>query len=117
MMKNRNKTNLILDFLMFLTMLAIFCVKGEIHEALAYTIGALVVVHLVLHWKQIKVMFKQLIPQTSYQYMAGILALAAIAAVLAMPLYISQDGSGDFGERGAYGEPGERGEHGHPDFR
>lgn len=116
-MKNRNKTNLILDFLMFLTMLAIFCVKGEIHEILAYTIGGLVVLHLVLHWKQMKVMFKQLIPQTNYQYLAGILAVAAIAAVLTMPLYISQDESRDFIEHGAYGGHGERGQYGPPDFR
>lgn len=101
-MKNRGKTNLILDFLMFLAMLAIFCVKGETHETLAYTVGGLIILHIVLHWKQIKVLYRQLIPQTRYQYLAGLVAAAAIAAVLTMPLYVTSDG---YGEHRGYDSP------------
>jgi len=60
-MKNKSKINVVLDLLMFLIMLAIFCVKGELHEGLAYTIGGLLILHIVLHWQQFKVMFGKLI--------------------------------------------------------
>lgn len=58
-MKNKGKINVVLDMLMFAVMLAIFCVKGEIHEALAYTIGSMLILHIVLHWPQIKALCRQ----------------------------------------------------------
>lgn len=58
-MKNKAKINVVLDLLMFMVMLAIFCIKGEIHETLAYTIGSLLILHIALHWQQIKVLCRQ----------------------------------------------------------
>ena len=97
-MKNRGKVNLILNLIMFITMLTLFCVKGEIHETLAYTLGGLLILHIVLHWKQIKVLYRQLIPQIRYQYLVGFLAAAAIVAVLTMPLYVNGDSQGYNGD-------------------
>lgn len=93
-MKNRGKFNLVVDFTMFLFILAIFSVKGGIHEALAYTLGGLLILHIVLHWKQIKVLYRQLIPQSRYQYLFGFLAAAAVVAVLTMSLHVNGDGHG-----------------------
>ncbi|MBP1761164.1 MAG: hypothetical protein H6Q64_706 [Firmicutes bacterium] len=101
-MKSRGKINLILDFVMFLIILAIFFVKGEFHEALAYTLGAMLIFHLVLHWKQVKVLFNQLIPQRKYQYLCGALAVAAVVAILTMPLYITTNDRGPGGEFGRH---------------
>ena len=105
-MKNKGKFNLILDFTMFLFILAIFCVKGEIHETLAYTLGGLLILHIVLHWKQIKVLYRQLIPQSRYQYLFGFLAVAAIVAVLTMPLYVTVDSQGYNGNDHGYNGDG-----------
>ncbi|HPT69077.1 MAG TPA: hypothetical protein PKW50_02950 [Syntrophomonas sp.] len=101
-MKNNGKINLVLDFVMFLFILAIFFVKGEFHEALAYILGAMLILHLVLHWKQIKVLYCQLIPQQKYRYLAGIVAVASIAAILTMPLYVTTDEHGPGGEFGQH---------------
>ncbi len=97
-MRNNGKINIVLDFMMLLTMLAIFFVKGEFHEMLAYTLGAMLIAHIVLHWKQIKVLLRQLIPQRKYQYLGALLAAAAITAIVTMPLYIPMDGPGHGGE-------------------
>jgi len=110
-MKSRGKINLVLDFLMFLIILAVFFVKGEFHETLAYTLGAMLILHLVLHWSQIKALYFQLIPQKKYQYLCGALAVAAIAAILTMPLYVTTNDRGPGGEFGQhnYGDFGPQG--------
>lgn len=58
-MKNRSKCNTVLDMVLFLVMLAVFCIKGQYHEPLAYTLGALVTLHIVWHWKQFTIMIKK----------------------------------------------------------
>jgi hypothetical protein len=57
-MKNKMKINTLLDMILFLAILALFCLKGSWHETLAYTFGGLVICHLVLHGKQFKALLK-----------------------------------------------------------
>lgn len=93
-MKNRGKINLILDLLMFLLMLAIFFVKGEFHETLAYTMGGLLILHIGLHWQQFTVMFRKFIPEMKVRYLVITLLAAAVVAILTMPLYLNLEGEG-----------------------
>jgi hypothetical protein len=44
---------------MFIVMVGIFMVKGEMHEIMGNLMGILAGVHVLLHWTQINVMFKQ----------------------------------------------------------
>lgn len=101
-MKNKGKINVVLDLLMFLMMLAIFCVKGDLHETLAYTIGGLLILHIVLHWQQFQAMYRKLIPEPRYQHLAAILTAVAIIAILTMPLYLTVD---DPRPNGHFGPP------------
>jgi hypothetical protein len=101
-MKNRGKINLVFDFIMLLTILALFIIKGQFHETLAYTLGAMVILHIALHWKQIKALFLQLVPQKKYRYITGFLAVAAVASILTMPLYIQTNDRGHGGEFGQH---------------
>ncbi len=94
-MKNKGKINVVLDLLIFLVMLAIFCVKGDLHETLAYTLGGLLILHIVLHWQQFKAMYRNLIPEARYQNLVAGLTVMAIIAILTMPLYLTVDGPGD----------------------
>jgi hypothetical protein len=57
-MKNKGKFNVILDIILFVVILAIFCIKGQYHELLAYTIGGLAALHLLLHLQQYWAMVK-----------------------------------------------------------
>lgn len=103
---NKIKINTILDILIFILMLSMFVTSGEIHEMLAYTLGACIVAHLVLHWSQFKVMYKKLVPNTTGQVAVGILVVALAVAVLAMPAYLGFGEMGNDGERGrGYGPP------------
>lgn len=101
-MKNKGKINIVLDLVMLLVMMGLFFVKGESHETLAYSLGGLLILHIVLHWKQIKAMYRQLLPKTSHQIVGGAVIVALIAAVLTMPLYLP--GSVE-GNRGEFGPP------------
>ncbi len=53
------KRNLYIDCLMFLILCGIFTVRGEMHEFFGTFLGILVIVHIILHWKQLKVMFRK----------------------------------------------------------
>jgi len=103
-MKNRGKINLVLDFIIFLCMLGLFFVKGEFHESLAYTVGSLLIAHIVLHWQQIKVMYRQLLPKSSHRVLGGVVIAALILAVLSMPMYLNtgERGHGEYGPPGRY---------------
>lgn len=57
--KEKNHLNLILDIIMLFTIMGVFMVKGELHEGFGQTLGILVSMHVIMHWKQIKVMFNQ----------------------------------------------------------
>ena len=98
MLKNNIGTSsTILDILMFLVMLALFFMKGDLHETLAYTIGGLVILHIVLHWQQFKVMYCRLIPEARYQRLVAIFTGVLVVAILTMPLYMTVDGPGQNG--------------------
>lgn len=92
--KSIGNKNVILDILMFLVMLSLFIVKGDVHEVVAWTIGILSLVHVVWHWKQFKVMYCQLIPDTYYRYLVGALAIVLLTAVLTAPTYLTIQDTG-----------------------
>lgn len=96
--KNKWNRSTILDIVMFLVMLAIFCVEGELHETLAYTMGGLLILHIVLNWQRFKAMYRKLIPEAKYQHLAAVLTAVAIVAILTMPLYLTVDGPGPNGD-------------------
>jgi len=102
-MKNRGKINIVLDFIIFLGMLGLFFVKGESHETLAYTVGSLLIVHIVLHWQQIKALYRQLLPESSQRVAGGVVITALIIAILTLPMYLPSAGEGNRG--GKYGPP------------
>jgi hypothetical protein len=97
--KNIVNRNVILDLVMFLVMLSIFLVEDSLHETLAYTVGILAITHVVLHWKQFKLMYCQLIPIIYYRYLVGVLTTILLVAVLTAPLYLT------IGETGHGGPP------------
>lgn len=111
--KNIGNKNVILDILMFLAMLALFIIEGGVHETLAWTIGLLSLVHIVWHWKQFKIMYCQLLPDTYYRYLVGALTVVLLAAVLAAPTYltIGETGHGHGGPPPGYAAGGPRGHH------
>ncbi|MGE5396781.1 MAG: hypothetical protein ACM3MK_04515 [Chitinophagales bacterium] len=86
---NKTKVNTVIDLILFVIILSIFFMKGEFHEALAYTLGTLVIVHIVLHWKQFTAMFRNLIPDKTPRVLVGVLIGAIILAILTSPLYLS----------------------------
>ncbi|NLW90845.1 MAG: hypothetical protein GXY34_04520 [Syntrophomonadaceae bacterium] len=99
-MKNKGKINLVLDFVMFLAMLGLFFIKGESHETLAYSLGGLLILHIVLHWQQIKVMYRQLLPETSHRVVGGAVMAVLIAAILTMPMYLPAARERNHGKHG-----------------
>ncbi|WP_157048990.1 hypothetical protein [Syntrophomonas palmitatica] len=99
-MKNKGKFNIILDFLMFLVMLGLFFVKGEYHETLAYTVGGLIVLHIILHWPQIKALYRQLLPSTTQQILGIILIVVLAVGIITMPMYLPNAGERGHGEFG-----------------
>ncbi|MEQ8174104.1 MAG: hypothetical protein ABRQ26_03460 [Syntrophomonadaceae bacterium] len=92
--KNIGNKNVILDILMFLVMLSLFMVEGNIHEIMAWTIGVLSLVHVIWHWKQFKLMYCQLIPDTYYRYLVAALTVILLTAVLAAPNYLTIQATG-----------------------
>jgi len=108
-LKNKGKINIVLDFLMLLVMLAIFCVKGEFHEALAYTLGGMLILHIVLHWQQIKALYRQLLPEVGYQRLGAVLIGILVITILTMPLYLTTTGPGEEGHHGPPGAYSDRG--------
>ncbi|MDD3270368.1 MAG: hypothetical protein PHX14_13700 [Syntrophomonadaceae bacterium] len=110
-MLKKGKMNSILDLIMALVMIGLFNIKGDLHETLAYSIGGLVIIHIVLHWQQFKVMYCRLIPEVHYQRLVAMLTVALVIAILTMPLYLDMGGiehkegyghHGDFGPSGHY---------------
>ncbi len=95
--KNIGNNNIILDIVMFLVMLAIYFIKGDLHETLAYTIGGLLILHIVLHWQQFQVMYRRLIPEVRYQQLVAIFTGVLVVVILTMPLYMKVDGPGQNG--------------------
>ncbi|MEN6350625.1 MAG: hypothetical protein ABFD08_14665 [Syntrophomonas sp.] len=107
-MLKKGHTNAILDIIMFLVMLALFNIKGDWHETLAYIIGGSAIVHIVLHWQQFRVMYRRLIPQVKYQRMVAVLTGALVIAILTAPLYLDVGRPGHMeggGRHGGYGPP------------
>jgi hypothetical protein len=91
--KNANTTNLILDIILTLTIILIFSVKGDLHESFGYTLGLLVLAHIVLHWAQIKVMYRQLIPDTTVQVVSLAIFILLVASMFLIPGLLPQDDS------------------------
>lgn len=107
-MLKKGNHNAILDLIMALIMLGLFNIKGGLHETLAYTIGGLLIVHIVWHWQQFKVMYRRLIPEVRYQRLVAALTGILVIAILTMPLYMDlgepqhMEGLGRPGEPGPY---------------
>lgn len=57
-MKLPRKWNLVLDIIMLVLAPAVYCIKGQYHETLAYTIATLIAIHIAWHWKQYSAMIK-----------------------------------------------------------
>ncbi len=100
MKNNKILINTILDIVLFVMMISIFTVKGELHETIAYTLGILMTFHVALHWKHFSSMYHQLIPESKYQKLAAILIGALVVGILATPLYLPNNDRGD-----DYGRP------------
>lgn len=90
--KTRNKVNIVLDMIMVLIILPIFMVKGAYHETLGYTLGAVVILHIILHWNQIKVMFRQLVPEPKARVVGVVMFVALVAFVLSLPAVLPNNG-------------------------
>ncbi|MGE5417944.1 MAG: hypothetical protein ACM3UZ_14495 [Acidobacteriota bacterium] len=88
---NKAKVNTALDILLFVVLLGIYFVKGGMHEALGYTLGALMVLHVTLHWKQFKAMYCHLIPRPVYQKLVAGLIGVLVVAVLVGSSYLPND--------------------------
>jgi hypothetical protein len=57
-MKFKSQLNLFVDLTLFLVLIPIFIARGEIHSELGYLFGLLIIVHLILHAKQIFALFQ-----------------------------------------------------------
>ncbi|MGE5404269.1 MAG: hypothetical protein ACM3PP_04960 [Candidatus Saccharibacteria bacterium] len=91
---NKAKVNTVLDILLFIVLLGIYFVKGGMHETLGYTLGALMVLHVALHWKQFKAMYRHLIPKPGYQKLVAGLVGILVVAVIVGSSYLPNDREG-----------------------
>jgi hypothetical protein len=70
-MRIKPKLNILIDAIMFLIIIPVFIIRGkEIHEVLAYLFGMLLVIHIILHWKQIELLVRNLIPNSKIRLTA-----------------------------------------------
>lgn len=90
-MRIKPRLNILIDAIMFLIIIPIFIIRGEIHEALAYLFGMLLVIHIILHWKQIEVLVKNLIPNSKIRFTAIIVFCAICASLIFLSSQISNN--------------------------
>lgn len=100
----KKDVNTVLDIVIFLLMLALFFMKGDLHETLAYTLGVLIIAHIVLHWKQFKGLYTQLIPGATYQILTAAVISVLVVGILTAPLYLSGAREGPHGDRETMGQ-------------
>ncbi len=101
-MRNPNKLNFILDVVMFLVITALALTPGnEAHEILGVILVISVITHLVLHRKQIKILYNHLIPNPRTQIIGIILFLLVTASLFTLPFVLSKEHHGPRGHRGA----------------
>ena len=89
--QTKNNINIILDMIMTLVIVGIFLVKGSLHENFGYTLGILVTIHVILHWKQIKIMYCQLLPNSLTQITGLVVFTLLIVSLFTLPAMMPQN--------------------------
>jgi len=81
------RKNIILDSLLFIFMLGL-AVSGDsdIHPVLGIIVVILVIIHIVWHWKQIKIMLKQAFPKLKIQ--KSIIGMILILGFVVLLLFL-----------------------------
>ena len=95
--RNRNRTNLIVDSVIFLAFLIVMAPHFSglaIHEWLGISFGAAIVSHLLLHWQWIVEVTKRLFGKTSWSaranYLLNALLFITIVLIILSGLLISK---------------------------
>lgn len=101
---SKNKINTILDLVLFMMIISMFIIKGGLHESIAYILGLLLILHVVLHWQQFKALYRQLIPNPVYQKIVAVLVGGMLVALLTMPLYLQVNDKGHNGRPPEFGQ-------------
>lgn len=85
-MKLKSKFNLIIDVLMFLFLLPVFFGRGHFHEVFGWITGCLFIIHILLHWVQIKCLLSAWFPKKSIQILITtiFIVVSVIAVFLTM---------------------------------
>ncbi|PKM76715.1 MAG: hypothetical protein CVU90_11060 [Firmicutes bacterium HGW-Firmicutes-15] len=91
-MKKEVRNNFILDAILFLLMMAMpVSANAELHGALGLILVSLVTLHIIWHWKQIKVLYRQFIPESRSRIIAAFVFGVLSISVLLMPLYLPSE--------------------------
>lgn len=61
-MKIKSQLNLFIDLVLFLVLIPVYIGRGDIHKVLGYAFGIMLMVHLVLHAKQLFALVQARIP-------------------------------------------------------
>jgi hypothetical protein len=64
---------------------------GDIHLYLAFALLTLLVIHLILHWKQIVGLFQRLVPDSRRRYKIGLIFLLLSLLLIYFPFLITPD--------------------------
>jgi len=88
--------------IMTLVIVGIFLVKGGTHETLGYTLGILVTVHVILHWKQIKIMYCQMLPDSTIQITVLVIFVLLLVSLFSWPGLTPQNERHGPGGKGGY---------------
>ena len=100
--KSKNHINIILDMIMTLVIIGIFLVKGDTHESFGYTLGILVTIHVILHWKQIKIMYCQMLPDSISQITVLVIFVFLLVSIFSLPGLMPQNEQRGHGGPGGY---------------
>ena len=100
--KSKNHMNIVLDMIMTLVIVGIFLVKGGTHETFGYTLGILVTIHVILHWKQIKNMYCQLLPSSTSQITVLLIFILLLGSLFSLPGLTPQNEHRGPGGQGGY---------------
>jgi hypothetical protein len=100
-MMKANKINILLDGFMFLVMAALALTPGtEAHALLGILLVIAVITHLIMHKRQIKILYTQLFPNPKTQFIGVILFILVTVSLFALPFVLPKEHHGPQGYQG-----------------
>jgi uncharacterized membrane protein len=100
-MLKANRINILLDGFMFLVMAALILTPGtEAHVLFGILLMIGVITHLILHKRQIKILYTQLFPNPKTQFIGVILFILVTVSLFTLPFVLPREHHGPHGNQG-----------------